>query len=65
MCPSYLDGDHAVDKELPTAMVIPVRTARESGASLAGLCSFQGPLEARAPRTGTRGLSKLNSMRLR
>jgi len=43
-------------------MVIPVHTALAGGASLAWLCSFQGPLRGAHP-DWVFGLSKLNSMR--
>jgi hypothetical protein len=34
VCPSYLDGDHALDLEGPNAMVIPVRTPLAYGGVL-------------------------------
>src|SRR3954447_25072839 len=63
VCPSYLDGDHALGLEGPNAMVIPVRTALCEAVLRWHDCAvFKVRKEARTPGTRARGLSKLNSM---
>ncbi len=58
MCPSYLDGDHALTDEPGKEL----GQARGDTRLLAWLCSFQGPRRGARPDWAL-GLSKLNSMR--
>jgi len=68
MCPSYLDGDHALRADNPDTRTTTSSDTWEAGQArgdtrlLAWLCSFQGPRRGARPAWAL-GLSKLNSMR--
>src|SRR3954471_12144249 len=62
VCPTYLDGDHALDPERPNAMVIPVRTALARRCFVGMIVQFSRSAKRRARPDWARGLSKLNSM---